>query len=1013
MSERPIERRVVTALFVDVVGSTALIVQLGSERFKRALDQAFVALKAAIETEGGSVGTSIGDAIFALFGVPAAHPDDPQRALRAALACIRWSEARGPAAVPLAVRIGVETGEAIIDLAGAETERQQMTVGACVNLAARLQQLAEPGQILVGPTCHQITTEMAAFAALGEIELKGLGRQPAWRLVALAGSPPSARPPLVGRGAELELLRLAYRQALTGRSILALVYGPPGQGKTRLVEEFITELGDGAKMLKARCRPAGEMGAGNPLRDLLASDGKSSLAEGLVDRLGALFLDALERHRVFTALAHSVGLIVAQEISALAPAQRQDEIENGWRRYLAALGRLGPLILWVDDLHWAEKEFVNLLDRLAFGADLPLLILTTARPEFAAQMEWHPSEDRFLVRLGALNENDAWTLARHAGRTDPTGIERAEGNPLFIIELARARGVGTAPDLPITLKGIIGARLDELPKQDRELLQRVAIVGETFTLDDATLLSGREPVDVQKTLDWLADRLYLRRVPGGLRFHHALVHDVAYARLAAAERMQLHARFAQAGVPLEDAETRAHHLWEAVGAQDAAWVWEGSEALCGLRISAREAHLLAARRYADRFAYERAIEACRRALLFSAETKEVARVEQALGEVLGAKGDVDQAWMHYLRARDSYRQAGLEPPPELYPSMLELQIYTSGMFVRPPDSALVEALLQEGEAVARRAGHTAALARVIALRAYQAHDAAQLVEALRLSEAVADRRSLVSFLDHAAILQIRAGEFAAAQRTYERLDTVAAAGGLAGEPLEFRGILMLNIGNLAEARGLAERFRAASASRGPHLQTHAHREQCHVLLAQGNWRGLVELAAETERLVAEHPETAFCYAVTAVLAFAAIAHSVEGRYPEARALLKRADAPLQAEPLERESVLLLANGVAGRSDAVTDLRRAVREGAAPPFWFFKRMEAVVLTMLERWDEMDDALRPLERIAEKGSRYLEALVAAIREEMAVARGGPGPTHRKLRDLGYLGWSQLLAYRPVAL
>jgi len=1013
MSERPMERRVVTALFVDVVGSTALIVQLGSERFKRALDQAFLALRAVIEAEGGSVGTFIGDAIFALFGVPAAHPDDPQRALRAAQACIRWSEARGPASVPLAVRIGVETGEAIVDLAGAETERQQTSVGACVNLAARLQQLAEPGQILVGPTCHQVTAELAAFVALGEVELKGLGRQPSWRLVALAGSPASARPPLFGRDAELELLRLAYRRARSGRSILAVVYGPPGQGKTRLVEEFVAELGKETKLLKARCRPAGELGARSPMRELLMSDGSASSAEGLADCLVGLFPDALERHRVFTALAHSVGLIVAQELSALPAAQRQDEIENGWRRYLAALARLGPLILWVDDLHWADGELVRLLDRLTLGADLPLLILTTARPEFATQAGWHPGDDRFFVGLDALNETDAWALARHAGRVDPTGIERAEGNPLFIIEVARARQVGTAPDLPITLKGIIGARLDELPKQDRELLQRVAVVGETFAVDDATLLSGREPADVQAALDRLAERLYLRRVPGGLRFHHALVHDVAYGRLTTAERMELHARFAQAGVPPEDAEALAHHLWEAVGEQDAAWVWEGSEALSGLRISAREAHLAAARRYADRFAYERAIEACRRALLFATEPKEVGRVEQALGEVFAAKGDADQAWTHYLRARDCYQEAGLEPPSNLYPSVLELQIYTSGMFVRPPDGALVEALLQEGEAVARRAGNAAALARLLALRAYQAHDAAQLVEALRQSEAVADPRLLGSFLDHAAILQIRAGEFAAARRSYERLDAVAAAGGLTGEQLEFRAILALNIGNLAEAERLAERFRAASASRGPHLRTHAHRERCHVLLAQGNWRGLGELAAETERLVAEHPETAFCYAVTAVLAFAAIAHAVEGRGPEARALLMRAEAPLQAEPLERESVLLLANGAAGRSDKVAELRRQVCEGAAPPFWFFTRMEAVVLTMLERWDEVDDALRPLERVAEKGSRYLEALVAAIREEMAAARGGPAPTHRMLRELGYLGWSQLLAYRPEAL
>jgi class 3 adenylate cyclase len=1008
MSERSMERRIVTALFVDVAGSTALIVQLGPERFKRALDRAFHALRSVIEAEGGSVGTSIGDAIFALFGVPAAHPDDPQRALRAAQACIRWSEARGPSSVPLAVRIGIETGEAIVDAAGAATERQQTSVGACVNLAARLQQLAEPGQVLVGPTCHQITAELASFAALGEVELKGLGRQPAWRLVALADSG-SARPPLVGRDPELERLRSAHRRARSGRSVLAVVYGPPGQGKTRLVEEFVAEVGDSAKVLKARCRPAGELGARSPLRELLMSDGSGSSAEALAERLPVLFPDAIERHRVFIALAHSVGLLVAQEISALPAGQRLDEIENGWRRYFAALARLHPLVLWVDDIHWAEGEVIGLFDRLTLGADVPLLVLTTARPEFAARAAWHSGDDRVFVTLDALAESDARALARQAGKTDATGIERAEGNPLFIIELARASQAGAAPDLPITLKGIIGARLDELPKQDRELLQRVAVVGETFAVDDAILLSGQEPADVRDALDRLTERLYLRPVPDGLRFHHALVHDVAYGRLTTAERMQLHARFAEAGASPEDAEALAHHLWEAVGPEDATWVWEGSEALAGLRTRAREAHLAAARRYTDRFAYERAVQACRRASQFATDANEAGRVEQALGEVFAAKGDADHAWAHYLRARDCCRDAGLEPPDEIYPSALELPIYTSGMFVHPPDAALVETLLQEGEVLARRAGNAATLARLLALRAYQADDAAQLAEPLRLTEAVADPRSLASFLDHAAILQFRAGEFAAARQTYERFNA-AAAGTMVGEPLEFRAILALNIGDLAEAEALAERFRASSASRGPHLQTHAHREQCHVLLARGDWHGLGQLAVETERLVADHPETSFCYAVTAVLSFAAVAHALEGRGPEAQALLTRAEAPLQAEPLERESVLLLANGVAGRLDRVAELRRQVREGTSPPFWFFKRMEAVALTMLERWDEVDDALRPLERVTARGSRYLEALVAAIREEMAASRSGPAPTHRALRDLGYWGWSRLLAYRP---
>ncbi|GGF40784.1 adenylate cyclase [Aliidongia dinghuensis] len=1006
------ERRVVTAFFIDVVGSTALTVQLGPERFKRALDQAFLELRTIIDGEQGTVANTIGDAIFALFGTPAAHSDDPQRALRAAQACIRWAEMRGGAPVPLAVRIGLETGEVIVDLT-AEREGQQTSIGTCVNLAARLQQLAAPGQVLVGPTCHQVAAELAAFAPLGEVELKGLGRQAVWRLVAIGEPAGRALPPLIGRTSELARLKAAYRRVRSGRSILAIVSGPPGQGKTRLVEEFLAAIGAKARILQARCRPVAERAARNPLRELLASDGAGGSAEALAARLADLFSDPLERDRVSAALAHSAGMIVSHELATLPADQRQDEVENGWRRYLAALTRDRPLVVWVDDAHWGEPEIVRMLERITLGASLPLLVIATARPAFAAQARLRAGVNRLFVSLDALEASDAWALARHAGSIDPAGIERAEGNPLFIIELSRARSMSATPEVPITLKGIIGARLDELSRQDRALLQCVAVVGETFTASDAALLSGREPADVASALDRLVAIAYLRPVQGGLRFHHALVHDVAYGRLATAERLQLHAHYARYGVPADDAETLAHHLWEAVGGEDAEWVWEGSEELSRVRSHAREAHLAASRRYADRFAYERAIEACRRAALFAIDPEDVGQVEQTIGDVFAAKGDADQAWAHFMRARQCYLEAGHQPPADLYASFLELPVYNSGMFLRPPDEALVEALLREGEGVARGAGDAASMARLLALRAYQSFDVVQLTEALRVSETVVDPTALGSILGHAGTLQNRVGDFAAARQSYERLDALAPLGAATDRQHEFRAILALNIGRLEEAEGLAAQFLASSASRGPHLRTHAYREQCHVLLAQGYWRGLRELAADTERLVSEHPETAFCYAVTTALAFAAVASAIEGEDMEARALLSRAEAPLQAEPFERESVLLLANGALGLSDKVDELRGMTRQRNATPLWYFDRMDAVVLTMLERWDEVDEVLPRLERVAAQGnSRYVAALVAGVREEMTAARGGAAATHRMLRELGYRGWSRLLAYRPAA-
>jgi class 3 adenylate cyclase len=1007
-----VERRVVTAFFVDVVGSTELTVQLGPERFKRALDRAFVELRALIEGEHGTVANVMGDAIFVLFGLPTARPDDPQRALRAAHACIRWAENHAAAPVPLTVRIGVETGEVIVDLSAGDREGQQKSIGTCVNLAARLQQQAEPGQILVGTVCHQVTCELAEFADMGNLNLKGLGNQHVWRLVSPGEPVARARPPLVGRESEMARLRSAFARARRAHSVFFVISGPPGQGKTRLVEEFLAEITAEAFILQARCRPAAELTAHNPLRELLSAWSGNRSVLSLAENLSAFLPDALERNRVSTSLAHSAGLIASHDLAMLPTSQRQDEIENGWRRYLAALGRDRPVVIWIDDIHWGEPEAVRLLQRITIGADLPILVLATARPEFMNWAEYSTDKDRFLISLQALAKGDAQLLARWAGSADPMGIERAEGNPLFIIELALARKTSAIADLPITLKGIIGARLDELATSDRELLQSVAVVGETFTTDDGAFLSGRGPDDVAGALDRLAALAYLRPVPGGFRFHHALIHDVAYGRLAIAERMRLHARYARGRASLNDAETTAHHFWEAVGGEDAKWVWDDDEELSRLRRAAHAAHLAAARRYADRFACELAVEACQRASQLAIEPEDRVRAEQATGSVFATKGDLDQAWAHYLRAREWSNAAGLRPPTDLYPSLLEPVIYTSGMFFRLPDEAHVEALLCEGEGQARSAGDMASLARLIALRAYRSMDAAQMSGALQISEAVTDPETLGSFLEHVAILQNRFGDFAAAERSYERLDRLTARGVATDRQLEFRAILALNTGDLEEARSLAARYLAVSASRGPHLRTHAYREQCHVLLAEGNWRGLRDLAQDTDRLVSGHPETAFCYAVSTMFAFAAVACAVQGNRSEAEALLSRAEAPLQAEPLERESVLLLASASVGRSDKVVDLLRIARQKYPAPLWYFTRMEAVVLAMLEQWDALNEVLLRLERIAAVGgSKYIDALVAAIREEMNAAEGGPAATHGRLRELGYLGWSHLLSHRPA--
>jgi class 3 adenylate cyclase/tetratricopeptide (TPR) repeat protein len=999
-----VERRVITALFVDVVGSTSLTAELGPERLKRALERAFSAFESAIVAEGGVVEKYVGDAIYALFGAPVAHSDDPLRALRAADSCRQLSQGADLASLPLAVRVGAETGEAIVDLEATSTARQQMSVGTCVNLAARLQQLAEPGQVLVGPACRREAGDAVTFTSLGVKDLKGIGASEVWRLDSMSGAG-SARPAaFVGRAPELALLRLAFGRAQKSRSVFALVSGPPGQGKTRLVHEFIAGLGPSATVVSARCRPAGERGAQDPLRQLLPSapDGLDAC------RMEELFSDERERQQVVSALSHSAGITVEQGLLALPPDQRHDEIANGWRRYAASLARHQPLVIWLDDLHWAESTVVQLFDRLTLGAALPMMVVATARPEISGQTEIRPGGDRFFITLDGLDPESARQLALTAGAGSPSEVDRAEGNPLFILELARASRSGA---IPLTLHGAIGSRLDELQAEDRELLQQAAVVGDMFTTADAALLCGRSPADIAPALDRLADRQYLQRVAGGHRYHHALVRDVAYARLTAATRLRLHARYALDGVAEGDVEGIAHHLWEAVGHPDAEWVWEGDADLPALRALALTTHVAAARRAAARSSHQAARIFGERALRFCSTPDDSAMAERAIAQTHASAGEADEALAHFMRARDLYRDAGSAPPPSFYPDALELPIYRSGMFRTPLALAEVDELLEEGLAVCRGSDDVTSLTRLTAASAYRWHDANRLVEALGMADRVSNATPLAFSLGHAAIMQNRLGDFAVAAATYERLDRIIESTGLPDRQYEFRALLALSTGDIARAEAIVAEFMEASASRGPHLRTHAMRELGHVLLARGSWPALRALSDDTERLMAEHPQTAFCYAVTTSRAFAAVADVMEGHAREASSLVPRAEEPLQGEPYERESLLALLYGSLGRHDALETLMANVASRGDRPFWFFHRMVAVAFTMLEQWDRVEAALEELRRVAGRDTAYLTAFVAAVREELAAARGGSRPVHEDLRRLGYLGWSQLLSHRAA--
>ena len=986
-----------TAVFVDIVQSTELMMRLGAERMKRELDATFASLRDIIAANGGTVEHYAGDSVFALFGAPSAHADDAVRALRAAEACVRWASQ----ADRMPVRVGVETGEALVDLAAVEGERERMAVGPCVTTAARLQQLAQPSEALVGPTCRDAAGDGVELEALGERDLKGIGALGVWRLARVVPSPHAIETPFVGRDSELEVLTLAARRARGGRSVLALVSGPPGQGKTRVVRQLTRHLGDDVRVIEAVCRPGGENGARTPLWQIVATDVPEPTLERIAARCHQLLSAGSPDLRVVAALAYSAGIAVSGELRELPLEERTDEITNAWRRYLGALAREKPLVLWIEDLHWAELDLVKLVDRLTAAGDAPLLVVATARPEFAESAGLRPSGDRFFIELEALGRDEAIALAGTAGSADERTVSRAEGNPLFIIELARQRADGA---IPLSLHGAIGARIDDLVTGERELLQTAAIVGEAFSARDVAVLMDRSAPEVAVVLGRLVDRAYLRPAANGYRFHHALVRDVAYGRLPAAERNRLHARYARECVSAEDVETLARHWWEALRPPDAEWVWEGHAELLAMRRAAFDACLAAGNRSAARLAREAAIEAYERAVRLSDATGQVAAVERAFGDLYAAELDGDAAWPHYQRALDAYRAMG-DPPSDFLADLAFLVTMRRGAF--HPEMAIerIRPHVDEAERVARAAGDRLSLLRVLAGRIGRLEDEAPIAEAVRIAGDLAGERGAFEALEALAFALTGRVQIDLVRPLIECADALVAMGTATPDSYFMTRVdFYVTAGDVKSARLYAQRYLADTASRGPHLRTHALGIGALVAFVTGDWSGLDDLGDEARTLVLRNPPNTVCIGGAApALMWSSCGKALRGSRDEAEELLRRA---AKIHTADTGLVLVLAHAMVGHRGDVLRLaadetnRFLVLRGAA---LVVAGRYDLAATVLDRFDSLDFGAR--------GVRDMPAIAEALREEIAAASGGPQPRHGALQELGLGGWSEIVSHRCV--
>ena len=647
------------------------------------------------------------------------------------------------------------------------------------------------------------------------------------------------------------------------------------------------------------------------------------------------------------------------------------------------------------------------------------MVLATARPEFVGTAHLRPRENRLQIDLGPLDLAAVTRLVELASDGAQSGgkeLERAGGNPLFIIELARSRSRASA--LPVTIQAAIAARLDELTPSERELLQRVSVAGETFDVRDAALLGEREPGEVAAALGRFAHLGFVIPVGSSYRFHHALVHDVAYGRLPVVERMALHARYAVEGLDPGDVEALAHHWWEALKPPDADWVWENKDRLAAMRMEGYRIHLAAGGRLEQRNAYEEALQVYLRAVDLAGAAADRAEAEAAVGRASARQGLGDDAWTHRLRAIELYRDAGASPPAQLYADMLEITTFNWGYFHQLPDDAEVLRLLDEGIDVARATGDDVSLARLLAERASFTGDVSGTDEIHRFLE----RPDAVRFADAAqrmATVYAWAGRIADGVSLFETVfDRLIPAGALINEPeaLAWYGMTAYTAGDLSGADALADRLVAVSMSRSPHTRQHAYALKAMVRFGRGEWEGLEDTLRELRTLVSENPETAFC-----LLGGAAFGYGAAGAMLAGRQLPADIDELAQrmvfgdSEVVAAASVML-AKVMAGEREALVNGLRSYRPGLR--LWDRYRVwdvadliPAIAFTILEQWDELPPVLARLDAFATGGARLAEAAAAAIREEEAATRSGPAPAHEQLRGLGYLGISKLLRFRPA--
>ncbi|MGE5460915.1 MAG: ATP-binding protein [Solirubrobacterales bacterium] len=885
------ERKYATALFADLVGSTALAEREDPEVVQSVVGRTFDRLAEEIARYEGLLEKFMGDAVLAVFGVPRAHEDDAERAVRVALEmqAVLSELNRGFAAEGkpmLAMRIGVEAGEVLVDVERAAGPRDRMLTGDAVNTAARLQAAAEPGHIVVGPGVYASTKDVIEYREMEPLALKGKAEPvPAWRALRIKARTRGERPRLglearlVGRDEELAMLKQTLRRVQTeGRPALVTVIGPAGVGKSRLVaelERYIEGLPEIVYWRRGRCLAYGNTSysafadAIKAQCEIFENDGAEVAAKKADDAARELFGDES----------------VAPQIRALvgageARAMSREDLFEAWRRFLERLAARYPLVLVLDDLHWGDDGLLDFVEHVADWAQGPIMVVATARPElFETRPTWGGGKrNAASIYLDPLSAAEGEEMledllsAQIAPELRRTVVELSEGNPLYVEEIVRkliddgvlratesARWEVARPvegvELPRSVQGLIAARLDGLPEDEKAVLQDASVIGRVFWMGAVAELTGRSGPQTRDALGRLrVKELVVPNEPSSFSdelefsFRHNLIRDGAYDSLPKALRADKHASVARWAE--ERAGDRADEIAELVATHELEalrFFEELGERRTDLQRSALGHAWTAARRTsalwlgaestrwyreAERLADELDVPLAERAALHRehtraswardpvAETERVAR--RAIEAFVALDDDLGIGWANarlvvplmQLSRHEEAERAGrtavelLEPYGER--AELSQALHTLGWFLwRRGRSAEAEPMLRRAIDIAVRldeplllAEATQTLAMCLGALGRTAESNAMMDEAFRLAKEAGDNANLLRAYNNVANTRgVTGGPLAAVEVLREGLEialrsgTIELGGWIAGSV----GDMLILLGRLAEA----------------------------------------------------------------------------------------------------------------------------------------------------------------------------------------------------------------------